>query len=52
MLNSPLGCDDPAGENYDAFNANRLQPQRVGVRLPGCMKGLAGVLPFPVSGDA
>lgn len=26
-----------------------MQPQTVGVRLAECMKGLAGVLPFPVS---
>ena len=46
MLNSPIGCDIPAGDLE--FDANRLQPRTVGVRLPDCMKGL-GVLPFPVS---
>src|ERR1017187_10359233 len=47
MLNSPLGCGNPPGG--PKFAANRLQPQTVGVRLPRCMKGLADVLPFPVS---
>src|ERR1017187_7153624 len=47
MLNSPLGCGNPPGG--PKFAANRLQPQTVGGRLPRCMKGLADVLPFPVS---
>src|SRR5271154_5774258 len=47
MLNSPIGCENAPDE--PDFNANRLQPQTVGVRLPGCMKGLASVLPYPVS---
>ena len=47
MLNCPLGCGNLQGG--PKFAANRLQPHTVGVRLPRCMKGLADVLPFPVS---
>src|SRR5215472_19098676 len=47
MLNSTIGCGRlPGGPQ---FTAKRLQPQTVGVRLGRCMKGLAAVLPFPVS---
>jgi len=47
MLNSPIGCKQPLG--VILFAANSLQPQELGVRLAGCMSGLAGVLPFPQS---
>jgi len=47
MLHSTLGCGILTGRRNIA--ANRLQPQTVGVRLLKCMKGLTGVLPFPVS---
>jgi RNA polymerase sigma-70 factor (ECF subfamily) len=47
MLNSLLGCIHPP-KRLD-LAANSLQPQAVGVRLPGCMSSLAGTLPFPAS---
>ena len=53
MLNSPIGCDYPNPQPpvpRPRFASNRLQPQKVGVRLERCMSGLAGVLPFPLSG--
>ena len=49
MLHSPLGCEEPSEEKFQA--ANRLQPRADGVRLVGCISGLTGVLPFPATSD-
>ena len=49
MLHSPIGCD--IRWKAPQFCPKGLQPQGVGIRLQGCMSGLAGVLPFPASGS-
>jgi RNA polymerase sigma-70 factor, ECF subfamily len=48
MLHSPIGCEILS--LVPDSSRKELQPQAVGVRLEGCMSGLAGVLPFPASG--
>ena len=47
MLNSLIGCK--AG-GFPLFSPNLLQPQAVGIRLGGCMSGLAGTLFLPAAG--
>ena len=47
MLNSLLGCNSA---RISLPASNRLQPQRLGVRLAGCMSVVAGSLPYPASG--